>query len=538
MASLLTSTDSTAPGAPGAPDAPDGPVFSDTSDTLEQGSADPGDLLHLGGVHFDEHSVLHEAIAVELAEDCPAAEDDDADAGGENGEASSDEAPQEELEAFDPENPQRAGRMRTVMPAARFHHPGGDAAVPAADKFIGFKHAQGRSSAAGGKPPLIVRALARVANTVNHGFNLGEMRLRMDGMHTLQTTEGLAKGLLVHRNVPYKQSGGCGGDGGGGGGRGGAAVSSSSSSPASSWKHRLDVYLPAGPRENLKTVIHFHGGGWRRGDRQAEFQGAPAISRAYALAGFVCFAPSYRLGQHTQYIEDARDAVVWALAHAAEYGADPTRVFLSGHSAGGNIATLLAVSGEWLPPAAHDAIQGVVGMAGVYSVLNPLGGALTRRKNKTYDKMFRTAVFGNDLAVLARHSPTALLRLSLGETEPFPKRECQICHLARHLLHKNNGDDGPNPDPVTLEAGGTVTAGPEGTKWRNGPLPAFLLMNAQADVGLEADGARMTDLLKRRQERDGGPAPAYSVIPSTNHTTLAWDVFGALPLATQFVENT
>ena len=247
--------------------------------------------------------------------------------------------------------------------------------------------------------------------------------------------------------------------------------------------------------------------------------------------------PTDRLGKHTQYIEDARDAVNWALAHAAEYGADPTRVFLSGHSAGGNIATLLAVSGEWLPPAVHDVIQGVVAMAGVYSVLNPLGGSFSRRKNKTYDAMFRTAVFGDDLAVLTRHSPTALLRLSLGETEPFPKRECQMCKLARHLLHrdKSNDDGSDSPVPVALEADGTVTAGPEGTKWRNGPLPAFLLMNAQADVGLEVDGVRMTDLLKRRQERDGGPAPVYSVIKDTNHTTLAWDIFGALPLATQFV---
>lgn len=484
--------------------------------------ADAAALLHLGGVHFDEHGALHEAIAVELAEDRNAvgSKEDASDAAAD--EPSSDEAPQEELAAFDPENPQRAGRMRTVMPAARFHHPGNDAAVPAADKFIGFKHAHGISGTAGGgkpKPPLIVRALARIANTVNHGFNLGEMRLRMDGMHTLQTTEGVAKNIHVHRNVPYKMT-----------------VDGPASSSSSRWKHQLDVYLPAGPRVNLKTVIHFHGGGWRRGDRQAEFQGAPAISRAYALAGFVCFTPSYRLGKHTQYIEDARDAVVWALAHAAEYGADPLRVFLSGHSAGGNIATLLAVSGEWLPPAAHDAIRGVIGLAGVYSVLNPLGGAMTRRKNKTYDAMFRTAVFGNDLAVLARHSPTALLRLSLGETEPFPKQECQICRLARHLLHGNDGDDG-SPVSVELESGGTVTAGPEGTKWRNGPLPAFLLMNAQADVGLEADGARMIDLLKRRQERDGGPAPAYSIVNATNHTTLAWDVFGALPLATQFVAN-
>lgn len=479
---------------------------------------DEGVSLHLGGLHFDDHAALHEAIAVELAEDRLAASDQSKVQAED--EDSSDDAPQEELEAFDPENPKRARSMRRSMPAARYRHPGGDDDVPAADLFIGFKHPHGTKPGSA-KPPLIVRALARLANHVNHGFNLDEMRLRMDGMHNLQAAEGVGKGLYVHRNVTYKEG--------------------EQKDSCSEWKHQLDVYLPAGPRAQLKMIVHFHGGGWRRGDRQAEFQGAPAISRAYALAGFVCFTPSYRLGKHTEYAEDSRDAVLWALKHAKRYGADPAQVFLSGHSAGGNIATLLAVSGEWLPPAAHNVLKGVIGLSGVYSVLNPLGGAFSTRKNKTYDKIFRTAVFGDDLAVLSRHSPTALLRLSLGEKEPFPKNECQMCKLTRHLLHFSNdgGEEQSTSAPVAvLEANGTVSAGPEGCKWRNGPLPAFLLLNAEADVGLETDGARMSALLEQRRARDGGVAPEYHIVKDTNHTTLAWDIFGALPLAVEFIRKT
>ena len=260
-------------------DAPDDDAPDD--DAPDDDAPDEGVSLHLGGLHLDDHTSLHEAIRVEFAEDRLVGQSRDQ---GEE-EDSSDEAPLEELEAFDPENPKRAGSMRRSMPAARYRHPGGDAGVPAADRFIGFKHPHGMKPGSA-KPPLIVRALARVANHVNHGFNLDEMRRRMDGMHNMQTTEGTEKGLYVHRNVPYKEG-----------------------AQQDKWKHQLDVYLPAGPRVQLKLVIHFHGGGWRRGDRQAEFQGAPAISRAYALAGFVCFTPSYRLGEHTRYAEDARDAV-------------------------------------------------------------------------------------------------------------------------------------------------------------------------------------------------------------------------------------
>jgi acetyl esterase/lipase len=42
------------------------------------------------------------------------------------------------------------------------------------------------------------------------------------------------------------------------------------------------------------VVVHFHGGGWKRGDRQRPFYGAPAMCHAYASNGFVAVAPSYR----------------------------------------------------------------------------------------------------------------------------------------------------------------------------------------------------------------------------------------------------
>ena len=48
------------------------------------------------------------------------------------------------------------------------------------------------------------------------------------------------------------------------------------------YKHKLDIYFPEGAGvtlHNLPLVIHFHGGGWVRGDRRDEFRGAPAVCR-------------------------------------------------------------------------------------------------------------------------------------------------------------------------------------------------------------------------------------------------------------------
>ncbi len=83
-------------------------------------------------------------------------------------------------------------------------------------------------------------------------------------------------------------------------------------------KHQLDVYIQqAGAESALRpVVIHFHGGGWKRGDRQNAFYGSPAMCRAYAASGFVAVGPSYRLGQSPNHLEDATAAVMQFAARA------------------------------------------------------------------------------------------------------------------------------------------------------------------------------------------------------------------------------
>jgi acetyl esterase/lipase len=69
--------------------------------------------------------------------------------------------------------------------------------------------------------------------------------------------------------------------------------------------------------------------------------------------------------------------VKWAGDHAREYGGDPRRLFVAGHSAGAHLAAMLAVQPRWLQAAGADpaAIRGLIGLSGPYA-LEPNSAAL------------------------------------------------------------------------------------------------------------------------------------------------------------------
>jgi acetyl esterase/lipase len=136
-------------------------------------------------------------------------------------------------------------------------------------------------------------------------------------------------------------------------------------------RHGLDVYAPDPVRPGAPIVVFFYGGGWQDGERgMYRFVGA-----ALAAQGVVTVIPDYRVypaARFPDFIEDGAQAVAWARAHGPSYGGDPARLFLMGHSAGGQIATLLSLDRSWLAAVgmdpAHD-IAGTIGLAGPYDFL-------------------------------------------------------------------------------------------------------------------------------------------------------------------------
>ena len=111
--------------------------------------------------------------------------------------------------------------------------------------------------------------------------------------------------------------------------------------PGGDPRQRLDVFAPD-PDSDLRTaVLVLHGGAFRRGDR------ADVHTRCRALAarGITAIAVGYRLLDSAAWpaqLDDARAALRWAHEHVDELGVDAARIVLQGHSAGAQLALLVA----------------------------------------------------------------------------------------------------------------------------------------------------------------------------------------------------
>jgi acetyl esterase/lipase len=136
-------------------------------------------------------------------------------------------------------------------------------------------------------------------------------------------------------------------------------------------RHGVDVYLPTAPAPRAPVVVFFYGGDWRSGDK-ATYR---FVGQALASRGIVAVIPDYRLYpavRFPDFLADGAAAVAWTRAHAGEFGGDPRRLFLMGHSAGAYIALMLALDERWLAAAGLDArrdLRGAIGLAGPYDFL-------------------------------------------------------------------------------------------------------------------------------------------------------------------------
>jgi acetyl esterase/lipase len=107
--------------------------------------------------------------------------------------------------------------------------------------------------------------------------------------------------------------------------------------------HRLDVLSPRTPASGAPVMVYIHGGAWVIGDKRE--QGKPMMFELVSR-GWVCVTINYRLSPKAtwpEHIIDCKQALAWVKAHIAEYGGDPGFVAVSGGSAGGHLAALIAL---------------------------------------------------------------------------------------------------------------------------------------------------------------------------------------------------
>jgi len=112
---------------------------------------------------------------------------------------------------------------------------------------------------------------------------------------------------------------------------------------------KLDVYYPE-KVENFATLIWIHGGGLTGGEKH--------LMNEFRQQGFAVVSINYRLSPRATcpaYIEDSAQACAWVFKHIAEFGGDPDKIFLSGHSAGGYLDLMVLLDKSYMEKYGVDA---------------------------------------------------------------------------------------------------------------------------------------------------------------------------------------
>ena len=113
-------------------------------------------------------------------------------------------------------------------------------------------------------------------------------------------------------------------------------------------RQRMDIFLPRQPNMcDLPTLLFMHGGAWTHGTKDWCGFMAPPLVQLPAIVVSV----GYRLIPNVSFPQPVLDCIAalrWIFDHVAEHGGTPHRLFVGGHSAGGQIAALMSLQPHWL----------------------------------------------------------------------------------------------------------------------------------------------------------------------------------------------
>lgn len=128
---------------------------------------------------------------------------------------------------------------------------------------------------------------------------------------------------------------------------------------------RLDIYTPKRPNKDKRDVIvFFHGGSWTSGKKE-DYR---FVAETFGERGFVVVIPDYRKYPAVRFpvfVEDAAAAIVWVARHIGDYGGNPARIHVLGHSAGAHIGFLAVADNHYLAAYGLEADQIVTSLAGL-----------------------------------------------------------------------------------------------------------------------------------------------------------------------------
>ena len=149
--------------------------------------------------------------------------------------------------------------------------------------------------------------------------------------------------------------------------------------------YTLDVYHHRDVPQGAPVLLSVHGGAWTIGRK--EWDAIPLLLQMAAY-GWVCVSVNYPLSPRARWPEHIialKRAVKWIREHAGEYGGDPSFVAVTGGSAGGHLAAMLALSANdpSLQPGFEDvdtSVQACVPHYGVYDFTAESGLKYTKQR--------------------------------------------------------------------------------------------------------------------------------------------------------------
>ena len=133
-------------------------------------------------------------------------------------------------------------------------------------------------------------------------------------------------------------------------------------------KQTLD-FFPARRGGDAPLMVFIHGGYWRAMDK-ADFS---FLAPAFTRAGIALAVINYRLMPAVPLEELIRDnvaAITWLYQNAGHYGANPHRISVSGHSAGGHLAALMLACQwpRWHGALPRNLVRGALAISGLYDL--------------------------------------------------------------------------------------------------------------------------------------------------------------------------
>lgn len=112
-------------------------------------------------------------------------------------------------------------------------------------------------------------------------------------------------------------------------------------------KHLLDIYLPPHASANTPLIVWVHGGGWMQNDKYADMDYMKQTIQGFINNGYALASIDYRHSTQAIFpaqVQDCNQALEYLYQHAGEYKIDRSRIALIGFSAGGHLASLIALS--------------------------------------------------------------------------------------------------------------------------------------------------------------------------------------------------